>query len=155
MSMRPAPRRTGGQRMDEVDVEGLTPPRSALQHLMVRDDSEQVKELKADLAHVQKQLKDHAEMVRELRVANRQLKEQLKEQYGMMEAEMRSASSALGALRRDMMDVMRERDEYKRLSEENEVDQDTLKGMMKAKVEYGKLYRAAKQELEECKASKE
>ena len=154
MSMRPAPRRTGGKRDDDVDIEGLTPPRSALQHLLVRDDSEEVRELKADLAHVHKQLKDHAEMVRELRVTNRKLKEQLKEQYGVMEMEMKSASSALGALRRDMVELIKERDEYKRLSEENEVDQDTLKGMMKAKVEYGKLYRASQKQLEECEASK-
>ena len=149
MSMRTAPRRTGGQRADEVDIEGLTPPRSALEHL-VYDESTHVKELKAELEHVQKQLRDHIAMVRELRGKNRELKEQ----YGMMEMEMSSMSKALGALRRDMVEVIKDRDEYKRQAEENEVDREMMEGMMKREREYGKNYRAAKKQLEQCEASK-
>tara|TARA_B100001741_G_scaffold273920_1_gene243306 strand:+ start:75 stop:437 length:363 start_codon:yes stop_codon:yes gene_type:complete len=120
MSMRPAPLRTGGKRDDDVDIEGLTPPRSALQHLLVRDDSEQVRELRAELAFKQRQLTEEIATVRELRVTNRELREK----HGMIEAEMRSMSSALGALRRDMVELIKERDEYKRLSEENEASKE-------------------------------
>ena len=124
----------------------------------------QCRELKAELEHVQKQLRDHIEMVRELRGKN----EELKEQHGLIEMEMSSMSKALGALRRDMVEVIKERDEckrlmvevikerdeYKRLSEENEVDREMMEGMMKRERQYGKNYRAAKKQLEECEASK-